>query len=139
MQLGSLASIAGQVKLEATTMFTVRKWLAIFLLVVIPMQFALAATAGYCQHETGVAITHPGHHGHKHQAQPGDFSQLDKTTASGFDLDCGNCHAGCSLALATAVGSSVLPGIAVIEPSADRVLASLPHKVPDRPQWLSRS
>lgn len=120
-------------------MLTVRKWLAIFLLVVIPMQFALAATAGYCQHETGEATKHLGHHGHKHQAQPGDLSQSDKTKSSGFDLDCGNCHAGCSLAVATAVGNTVLPGVGVIEPSSDPVLVSHPPKVPDRPQWLARS
>ncbi|WP_240792053.1 hypothetical protein [Rhodoferax bucti] len=120
-------------------MLTVRKWLVIFLLVVIPMQFALAATAGYCQHETGVATKHLGHHGHKHQAQLGDLSQPDKTKSSGFDLDCGNCHAGCSLAVASALGHTVLPGMGGIEPSPDAVLVSPPLKVPDRPQWLSRS
>ncbi|WP_366138886.1 hypothetical protein [uncultured Rhodoferax sp.] len=103
------------------------------------MQFTWAATTAYCQHEIGAATKHLGHHGHQHQVQPGELSQSDKPQSKGFDLDCGSCHAGCSLAVATAVGSSVLPGIAVIEPSTDRVLASLPLKVPDRPQWLSRS
>ncbi|APW44803.1 hypothetical protein RS694_10390 [Rhodoferax saidenbachensis] len=116
-----------------------RKWLAVFLLIVIPMQFALAATAAYCQHEAGVATKHLGHHGHKHQAQSAELAQSDKTKSNGFDLDCGNCHAGCSLAVATAEGNSVLPGLSFIEPSTDRVLASLPLKVPDRPQWLARS
>lgn len=116
-----------------------RKWLAVFLLIVIPMQFALAATAAYCQHETGVATKHLGHHGHKHQAQPGELPQSDKTKSNGFDLDCGNCHAGCSMAVATAEGNSALLGHGFIDPSTDRVLASLPLKAPDRPQWLSRS
>jgi hypothetical protein len=120
-------------------MLPMRKWLAVFLLLVIPMQFTWAATSAYCLHETGIATKHLGHHGHQHQAKAGELSQSEKPKSNGFDLDCGNCHAGCSLAVATAVGNSVLPGIGVIEPSADRVLASLPLKAPDRPQWLSRS
>ncbi|NBT82917.1 MAG: hypothetical protein EBT56_15195 [Betaproteobacteria bacterium] len=31
-----------------------RKFLAIFLLVLLPLQFSWAAVAGYCQHEAGV-------------------------------------------------------------------------------------
>ena len=120
-------------------MLTMRKWLAVFLLIVIPMQFALAATAAYCQHETGVATKHLGHHGHKHQAQSAELTQSDKTKSSGFDLDCGSCHAGCSLAVATVVGNSVLPSANGIESSTVQVLVSPPFKVPDRPQWSARS
>ncbi|NCV41106.1 MAG: hypothetical protein EBW11_11190 [Betaproteobacteria bacterium] len=39
-----------------------RKFLAIFLLVLLPLQFSWAAVAGYCQHEAGVTANHPGHH-----------------------------------------------------------------------------
>nr|ART41037.1 L611 [uncultured bacterium] len=45
-----------------------RRWLSILLLVFLPFQFSWAAVAGYCQHETGAAAQHFGHHDHQHQA-----------------------------------------------------------------------
>lgn len=120
-------------------MFVMRKWFAIFLLLVIPMQFALAASAAYCQHETGIATDHIGHHNHKHQVQPEELLQPDKTQSTGFDLDCGNCHAGCSVAVSTSEESSILSEHGFIHPSTDRILASPPLEAPDRPQWLPRS
>jgi len=43
-----------------------KKFLAIFLLVLLPLQFSWAAMASYCEHETSVTATHPGHHTHDH-------------------------------------------------------------------------
>ena len=48
-----------------------RKWLAIVLLVFLPLQFSWAAVASYCQHETGAAAKHFGHHAHQHKAADG--------------------------------------------------------------------
>jgi hypothetical protein len=39
-----------------------RRWLSILILVFLPFQFTWAAVGGYCQHETGAAAQHFGHH-----------------------------------------------------------------------------
>ena len=49
-----------------------RRWLATLLLVLLPFQFSWAAVGGYCQHETGAAAKHFGHHNHQHQADAGE-------------------------------------------------------------------
>ena len=54
-----------------------KKFLAIFLLVLLPLQFSWAAVAGYCQHEAGVTANHPGHHTHDHQAADNHESGKD--------------------------------------------------------------
>ncbi|MBU0601652.1 MAG: hypothetical protein KKD25_04520 [Gammaproteobacteria bacterium] len=59
-----------------------RRWLSILLLVFLPFQFTWAAAAGYCQHETGAAAQHFGHHDHKHQAVAKET--LIKATLPGF-------------------------------------------------------
>ncbi len=44
-----------------------RRWLAIFLLVFIPLQFTWAAASAYSQHENWDAANHFGHHAHEHK------------------------------------------------------------------------
>jgi len=43
-----------------------RRWLAIFLLVLLPAQLGWAAVGVYCAHESGAAADHFGHHAHRH-------------------------------------------------------------------------
>ena len=69
-----------------------RRWLAVFLLVFLPLQFTWSVAAAYCQHESG-NVQHFGHHEHKHA---GDAGAKDaKKAPSGIDEDCAFCHAGC--------------------------------------------
>ncbi len=116
-----------------------RKWLAIFLLMMIPLQFTWAATSAYCQHEKGVAIQHVGHHGHQHQKLSSERSVADQAKPSGLDLDCGTCHAGCSFVVTSVLSNSVLTTSTEIEANTERLRTSPPLKVPDRPKWISRS
>src|SRR5574343_283494 len=76
-----------------------KKFLAIFLLVLLPLQFSWAAVAGYCQHEAGVTANHPGHHTHDHQAADNHESGKDGTASAGVHHDCATCHLGCAAAL----------------------------------------
>jgi hypothetical protein len=47
-----------------------RRLIAIFVLVFLPLQWSYAAVADYCQHEeTRSAQKHVGHHAHKHVGQ----------------------------------------------------------------------
>lgn len=73
-----------------------RRLLAIFLLLVLPLQMLHATAAGYCQHESGAAASHFGHHvdaacsgaqaDHADHAKPADKVKLP------VHHDCGSCH-----------------------------------------------
>jgi len=114
----------------------VRKWLAIFLLVFMPLQLGWAAVASYCQHETGAAAQHTGHHDHQHKAVDGKAASPDPAKAAlGSDPDCAFCHAGCA--------SAVLSDVAVAAP-ADAAQNTSDHRAHltwppserlERPQW----
>ena len=46
-----------------------RRWFAILMLALLPLQFSWAAVAAYCGHETGQHAEHLGHHEHRHADQ----------------------------------------------------------------------
>lgn len=120
-----------------------RRWLAILLLVFLPLQFSWAAVASYCGHETGAAAGHIGHHDHQahgHAAKdgaPGDRGQADGTATGASGFDCAHCLGACS-GLVDAVMPFELPALA----SAPQGLAGS-HSVehlpapPERPQWAT--
>lgn len=120
-----------------------RRWLAILLLVFLPLQFSWAAVANYCAHETGAAASHVGHHdhaGHSHASKdvdPGHKGQADGKTPSASYLDCGHCHGTCAAMVdvvasfeAEALASAPLSLSAA--PSAEHMPAQ-----PERPQWAA--
>jgi len=111
------------------------RYLAIFLLVLLPLQFSWAAVAGYCQHESEVTANHPGHHSHDHQAADKHEPVKDGVSSAGVHQDCATCHFGCSVALAsdlktpTAAADRDYPLDYDVNPSL--ALAERP----ERPQW----
>lgn len=124
---------------NTTTMLPMRKWLSILLLIVVPLQFTWAASSVYCLHEVGVAAQHPGHHGHQHVKQAGELVQVDNPKSIAIDLDCGNCHTGWSIGLASLSAPELLLSVSGVESSPEHALVSPPLKTPDRPQWPPRS
>ena len=78
-----------------------RRWLVVFMLLVLPLQFAWAAAAPYCAHEVATASSkHPGHHQHVHQ----DGSDVVNAGEDGGGkavkhTDCASCHAGAAATL----------------------------------------
>lgn len=78
-----------------------RRLLIIFLMLLLPAQWTWAAVASACQHETGIAAQHVGHHEHVHQ--PGEAeADVDHDRSTGaveqqvaFDADCHTCHGSC--------------------------------------------
>jgi len=112
-----------------------KKYLAIFLLVLLPLQFSWAAVASYCQHESGVTANHPGHHTHDHQAADHHESGKDASPSTGVHHDCATCHLGCAAAPTSALST---PAAAIgqdhhfdypINPSRAHT------ERPERPQW----
>lgn len=114
-----------------------RRFLMIFLLVLMPLQLSWAAMASYCQHESGVAAKHVGHHEHQHKAQS-DQPDEGKTKSLGtIDGDCGFCHASC----ATIV--SALPNIPPLSIATvsfgwppDSLVSAILSR-PERPNWAA--
>ena len=84
---------------SAEVPLSTRRLFMIFLLVLMPLQLSWAAIASYCQHETGAAAKHFGHHDHQHKATDGKETAPDPAKTGGGDPDCASCHAGCSSAL----------------------------------------
>lgn len=65
-----------------------RRLVLLVLAVLLPLQFAWGAVAGYCQHESGGRSHHFAHHEHVHKAE-------SEKAADGKlvqDHNCGSCH-----------------------------------------------
>lgn len=119
----------------AATILPMRRLFMIFLLVLMPLQLSWAAMASYCQHETGAAAKHFGHHDHQHKAADGKDAAPDPAKTGGGDPDCASCHAG---------GTSVLADALTIHLVADSSLGTADHRARltsppferiERPQW----
>ena len=94
-----------------------KRWLILILMLLLPFTWSYVAAGEYCQHETGAAAAHFGHHEHQHHDQEG--SSADKTSkkdASSKHADCGACQQAPAKALPQQaavlpmdVGSTILP------------------------------
>ena len=69
--------------------------LLIVLMFALPAQFAWAAAAGYCAHESDPVSFHIGHHAHEHRAGSSDADPGADTRGSVAQghADCSYCHA----------------------------------------------
>lgn len=117
-----------------------RRWLAIFMLVLLPLQFSWAAVAEHCGHETDQQTQHLGHHDNQHASHAGVDQDRDAETQDGQaagDFDgCGHCHGNCCSmpAPAHSLCSRVITSLSTATTAGIvRTLASNP---PERPQWL---
>jgi hypothetical protein len=125
----------------------VRRFLAIVLLMLLPLQFSWAAVATYCGHETEAAAGHLGHHEHQHPAgadtHAGVATVADVEPDAGrdkapgaMDLDCGHCHGFCGAMLTLAAAMPGTPGAAPPRATVDEDGALHASTRPERPQWL---
>ena len=111
------------------------RYLAIFLLVLLPLQFSWAAMAGYCQHETGVTATHPGHHTHDQSSVDHQESSKNSPQSTGMDHDCATCHMGCAAALVNDLNTTTA-AVSDDHPLHPQVIVSqLSRERPERPNW----
>ena len=107
----------------------------IFLIVLMPLQLSWAAMASYCQHETGAAAKHFGHHDHQHKTADGKDASSDSVKTIGGDPDCASCHAGCLSALLGAVAIASLADSSLDTADYGARLTSPPFERLERPQW----
>jgi len=110
------------------------RFLALCFALLLPLQFAWAGAAAYCEHETSsVRAEHFGHHAHVHEAEGGQKAS-GKFVA---DADCGACHATGSMLAANITGARALPSSSAhAVPTPLLPIASAVGRAPDRPQWL---
>lgn len=115
-----------------------RRWIAVLLMMFLPLQFTWAAVSAYCAHESGAAARHFGHHDHQHAdtlegAAPGPTSP----GMGSADPDCGACHLGCMALVQRALPIDLAPA-SLADAGARRSASPLPPSCrPERPKWLS--
>lgn len=114
------------------------RWFAILMLALLPLQFSWAAVAVYCEHESGQAAQHLGHHDHDHAS----LSNADQASApsdqgspAGFDFDCGHCHGTCASMPAPSGDMASLTLASHPIAPVEGVVRTLPQSPPERPQW----
>ena len=116
-------------------MWPMRRYLAIFLLVLLPLQFSWAAMASYCEHETSVTAKHPGHHTHDHASVDHQESSKNSPQSAGMDHDCATCHMGCAAALVNDLNTTTA-AVSDDNPLHPQVIVSqLSRERPERPNW----
>jgi hypothetical protein len=109
-----------------------RRWLAILMLALLPLQFSWAAVATYCGHEFG-------HQEHKHAGLSGTdqgSAPTDQGTPAGFDFDCGHCHGTCASMPAPVGDVSPLTQASHRVMPVEGIVRTLAQSPPERPQWL---
>jgi hypothetical protein len=108
-----------------------RRWLALLMLVLLPLQGTWAAVADYCLPGSHVAADHVVHH----DAGAPDDALADDASGPA-EPDCSHCHGNCA---------GVMQRLAALEHQAHRqaspVLGDAPSAEhvpaePDRPQWV---
>lgn len=118
---------------------SMRSWLVVLLLVLMPLQFSWAAMGAFCQHERGSEASHAGHHAHEHRGQSDADAATSQTAASVADADCGTCHASCSIAAPDAQAGVGAMASASWDLGRSAQPRSAPFDVPERPQWRALS
>lgn len=125
-------------------MSSMRRFVALLLLVLLPLQAVWAAAAPYCQHESDATSPHIGHHQPEHAhataADAADAANAaDALPAQGGDApnphsDCHTCHGGSVLAHEVSpvqVMSATAPPV----PALAQGLPAPPTERPERPKW----
>ncbi|WP_043358244.1 cation efflux protein, CzcI family [Cupriavidus basilensis] len=129
-----------------------RRFLILLFAIMLPLQFAWAGAAAYCNHEstqpgngtaTASASWHFGHHSHAHQGKLSQHDGKDSNDSKSGkdniklpDLDCAVCHfASAQLVLPDMATSASQHGVAISYRALAASYLSAPGATPDRPQW----
>lgn len=113
----------------------ISRWLAIFLLVLMPLQLSWAAMSAYCQHENGDAALHFGHHEHQHEADTATKAQLVGDVLADIDPDCSTCNAVCLPLFARPTQVDPVMASLPSDPVLRKPRSSPPLERPERPNW----
>jgi hypothetical protein len=110
-------------------------------LTILALQLSWSVIAAYCQHESGRAAQHFGHHSSETEAHKLAFDGKDKPSGLAKKVAM---HSHCSSCAHATLSFDGLPvAVAIVEPIRVAPLALAPHYTssysapPERPQWIS--
>jgi hypothetical protein len=113
-----------------------RRFVALFMLILLPLQFSWAVAAAYCQHESAPEVQHFGHHDHRHDAHVSADKSPETKLPGAADNDCNVCHASCATAAASMATPAIMPADSVLADLLPAPPAAVPALRPERPNWL---
>lgn len=121
-----------------------RRWLTIFLIIWLPFQLGWAAAANCCQHASGSASSHFGHHSNKHIGKApatakSDAGKQGEQSKLIPDHDCTFCHLSALQPLPFGVAHPLIETGATLSPTPVRELSSYISDGLERPNWLTAS
>lgn len=103
-------------------------------LLLMSVQMSWAAVSSYCQHESGAAAQHFGHHEHEHDASR-DTSKVPSQFV--IDDDCASCQLGSLGILPQPVGTLRFDvGLIDTTRFTSSYLPSARSDRPERPKWM---
>lgn len=121
---------------------SMRRWLLIFLLALLPLQLSWAAASAYCQHERDTQPEHWGHHENEgrgtDRSHSGEGAQKNSSTQPNAVVgDCAVCHAGWAqhADASTAPAPALARTAQALRVAAQERFASHIADVPVRPDW----
>jgi hypothetical protein len=110
-----------------------KRFLLLFLLIALPFQMSWAAASSYCEHESGKAAHHFGHHEHQHHAS--GESKPVKSKLGMNDHDCGHCQHGTAAISSIQADNPSLPqALRLIPFDVHRYISHIPDRIP-KPNW----
>lgn len=113
-----------------------RRWLALVLLCLLPLQVSWAVVADYCAHERGQAVQHFGHHDDEHEVWAGasdDPAQPDTSALAHDHHSHVTGFVGLPGDAAPIVGDAWSGSLRAADHPHP---ASIPPDQPERPKWL---
>lgn len=108
-----------------------RRYVLVFLMLVLPLQWSWAAVVSTCLHEPG-DVQHLGHHAQEHVHASADLHGDDADGADGacLDSDCASCHGpGLAALISLPAPVGACPGGI----ATSGYLRHLPEPQPDNP------
>ena len=101
---------------SSVIILSVRRFLALFLLLLLPLQFAFAAAAPYCALEKAKVASHFGHHEHPDAPTP---EPVGDGNDKGKSHDCAVCHLGAGQLHPDVASLPALPPVATVRSVPD--------------------
>ena len=111
-----------------------RRFIAILLLMLVPLQAAFGAAANYCQDERAEVASHFGHHEHEGAPVVVDTSEEG---SSWTEADCQICHLASAQAAVSFEAAVCLNAQNVIHPPETAAQTDHPQHPFDRPPKLA--
>jgi hypothetical protein len=112
-----------------------KRLLAVFLLLILPLHLSWAAATSYCQHESNQTVHHFGHHTHPHQGSADENNDAGKSLLS-VHGDCSICHLSCAAAAVSVQSVSVMAPGSFEGADPPEALPSTVPEAPERPNWV---